>query len=58
MVNAVLLFGVAAFVLIEAWRRFVSPPEVAGGLMLLIAVNRVDRAGAQPPRPFRGRARS
>ena len=38
MVNAVLLFGVAAFVLIEAWRRFVSPPEVAGGLMLLIAV--------------------
>ncbi|MGH2590707.1 MAG: cation diffusion facilitator family transporter [Actinomycetota bacterium] len=36
--NAVLLFGVATFVLFEAWRRWVSPPEVSGGLMLVVAV--------------------
>ncbi len=36
--NAVLLFGVAAFVLIEAWRRLAAPPEVASGLMLAVAV--------------------
>ena len=37
VVNAVLLFAVAAFVLFEAWRRFVDPPEVEGGLMLVVA---------------------
>ncbi|HJU01456.1 MAG TPA: cation diffusion facilitator family transporter [Actinomycetes bacterium] len=37
VVNAVLLFGVAGFVLIEAWRRFSEPPEVASGLMLAVA---------------------
>jgi cobalt-zinc-cadmium efflux system protein len=36
--NAVLLFGVAAFVLYEAWRRLAEPPEVASGLMLAVAV--------------------
>lgn len=36
--NAVLLFGVAAFVLIEAWRRLSEPPEVASGLMLAVAL--------------------
>lgn len=36
--NAVLLFGVAAFVLVEAWRRLSEPPEVASGLMLGVAV--------------------
>jgi cobalt-zinc-cadmium efflux system protein len=38
VINAVLLFGVAAYVLFEAWRRLIEPPEVAGGLMLAVAV--------------------
>lgn len=37
VVNAVLLFGVAAFVLFEAIRRLAEPPEIASGLMILIA---------------------
>jgi cobalt-zinc-cadmium efflux system protein len=37
VVNGVLLFGVAGFVLIEAWRRMSDPPEVASGLMLAVA---------------------
>ncbi len=36
--NAVLLFGVAAFVLYEAWRRLSAPPEIASGLMLAVAL--------------------
>jgi cobalt-zinc-cadmium efflux system protein len=36
--NAVLLFGVAAFILYEAWRRFSDPPVVASGLMLAVAL--------------------
>lgn len=36
--NAVLLFGVAAFVLYEAWRRLFEAPEVASSLMLAVAV--------------------
>jgi cobalt-zinc-cadmium efflux system protein len=36
--NAILLFGVSAFVLYEAWRRLSEPPEVVSGLMLAIAV--------------------
>jgi cobalt-zinc-cadmium efflux system protein len=38
VVNAVLLFGVAGFVLVEAWRRLLEPPEVASGLMLAVAL--------------------
>ena len=37
-VNAVLLFGVAAFVLFFAWQRLSDPPEVSSGLMLAVAV--------------------
>ena len=37
-VNAVLLFGVAAFVLYEAWRRLSDPPEIANSLMLTVAL--------------------
>jgi len=37
VVNAVLLFGVAGFVLVEAWRRLTEPPAVASGLMLAVA---------------------
>jgi cobalt-zinc-cadmium efflux system protein len=37
-INAVLLFGVAAFILFEAWRRLADPPVVASGLMLVVAV--------------------
>ena len=38
VVNAVLLFGVAAFVLYEAWQRFSDPGEVTSGLMLGVAL--------------------
>ncbi|MBF8291079.1 MAG: Cation transporter [Chloroflexi bacterium] len=38
VVNAVLLFGVCAFILVEAWRRLSEPPEIATGLMLAVAV--------------------
>jgi len=38
VVNAMLLFGVAIWVLIEAWRRFTEPPEIRSGLMLVVAV--------------------
>lgn len=37
VVNAVLLFAVAVFILLEAWRRWQDPPEVEGGLMLVFA---------------------
>ncbi len=36
--NAFLLFGVAALILFEAWRRLSAPPEVASGLMLAVAL--------------------
>jgi cobalt-zinc-cadmium efflux system protein len=38
VVNAVLLFGVAGFVIWEAWRRLFAPPEISSGLMLAVAV--------------------
>jgi cobalt-zinc-cadmium efflux system protein len=38
VVNAVLLFGVAAVVLLEAWRRLSEPPGIASGLMLGVAL--------------------
>jgi cobalt-zinc-cadmium efflux system protein len=34
----VLLFGVAAFILFEAWQRLSAPPEVTSGLMLAVAL--------------------
>jgi len=36
--NAVLLLGVAAFIAIEAVRRFADPPQITPWLMLLVAV--------------------
>ena len=36
--NAVLLFGVAGYVLLEAWRRLAQPPEVESSLMLVVAL--------------------
>ncbi|MGD0861774.1 MAG: cation diffusion facilitator family transporter [Candidatus Limnocylindrales bacterium] len=36
--NAVLLFGVAGFILYEAWRRLSEPPAVASGLMFAVAL--------------------
>lgn len=38
VINAVLLFGIAAYVLYEAWRRFSEPPEIQSGLMLAVAL--------------------
>jgi cobalt-zinc-cadmium efflux system protein len=36
--NALLLFGVALYVLIESVRRFTGPPEVEAGPMLIVAI--------------------
>lgn len=36
--NAVMLFGVAGYILYEAWHRFMNPPTVDSGGMLGIAV--------------------
>ncbi len=38
LANALLLFGVAVFILFEAVRRFVKPPEIPGVPMLIVAV--------------------
>ena len=38
LANAVLLFGVAAYILVEAVGRFLEPPEVAGAPMMLTAL--------------------
>jgi cobalt-zinc-cadmium efflux system protein len=38
VVNAMLLFAVGIWVLIEAGRRFQNPPEIQSGLMLAVAV--------------------
>ena len=35
--NGLLLFGVAAYILYEAYRRFIEPPEVLGLQMFLVA---------------------
>jgi cobalt-zinc-cadmium efflux system protein len=37
-VNALLLFAVAVFVIVEAVRRLIHPPEVASGIMLAFGV--------------------
>ncbi|MFV2065120.1 MAG: cation diffusion facilitator family transporter, partial [Chloroflexota bacterium] len=37
VLNALLLFGVAVFILIEAWRRLSEPQDIASGQMLVIA---------------------
>ncbi len=38
VINAVLLFGVAAYILWEAWQRWNEPGEIASGLMLVVAI--------------------
>ena len=38
VLNAGLLFAVAAFILYEAWRRLSEPPQVVSGLMLAVAL--------------------
>jgi cobalt-zinc-cadmium efflux system protein len=38
LVNALLLCGVAVFILWEAWQRWDEPPSIDGGLMLAFAV--------------------
>jgi cobalt-zinc-cadmium efflux system protein len=37
VLNAVLLLAIAAYILVEAWRRFDSQPEIATGPMLAVA---------------------
>ncbi|WJH37269.1 cation diffusion facilitator family transporter [Paenibacillus sp. CC-CFT747] len=36
--NGIALFGIAGFIIWEAWKRLSAPPEVAGGTMTAIAV--------------------
>jgi cobalt-zinc-cadmium efflux system protein len=38
VVNAVILFGVTAFILFEAWRRLSEPVDIATDLMLAVAL--------------------
>jgi cobalt-zinc-cadmium efflux system protein len=38
VVNALLLFGVGAFIIVEAVRRLAEPPEVSSGLMVAVAL--------------------
>jgi cobalt-zinc-cadmium efflux system protein len=56
LANAVLLFAVAGYVLIEAVRRFGEPPEVPGGPVLLanIAAFLLLRRGAEESLNVRG----
>jgi cobalt-zinc-cadmium efflux system protein len=63
LANAVLLGGVAVFVLVEAVRRFTDPPQVPAGWMLAVAVGGLIvnviafallRAGAQESLNVRG----
>jgi cobalt-zinc-cadmium efflux system protein len=37
LANGLLMFGIAGFVLFEAWNRLTQPPEVRSGVMLLVA---------------------
>jgi cobalt-zinc-cadmium efflux system protein len=37
-VNAVVLFGIAGFVLFEAWQRLAAPPAISSGPMLAVAL--------------------
>ena len=37
LVNTVLLFGIAAYVFVEAWRRFHDPSDVPGGWLIVVA---------------------
>jgi cobalt-zinc-cadmium efflux system protein len=36
--NALMLFGIAIYIFVEAWQRFVSPPDIQTGPMLAVAV--------------------
>lgn len=36
-INGVVLVGIALFIFVEAYHRFVSPPEVETGLMIIVA---------------------
>jgi cobalt-zinc-cadmium efflux system protein len=38
LVNCMILFGVAGFILVEAWRRFQEPTEIRSSLMLLVGI--------------------
>lgn len=38
LANAILLFGVAAYVVFEAYRRLGDPPEIQSGWMLIVAI--------------------
>jgi cobalt-zinc-cadmium efflux system protein len=46
VLNSLLLFAIAAYVLVEAWRRLFDSPEVATGPMLIVASGALVANGA------------
>jgi cobalt-zinc-cadmium efflux system protein len=50
LANALLLFGVAGYVLYEGWRRIDAPPEVPGAWLLVVAVAIITAAARITPR--------
>ena len=46
VINALLLFGIAVVVLLEAWRRLAEPPEIASGPMVAVAAGALIANGA------------
>lgn len=37
LANAIVLIGISVYILYEAYERFMAPPEIAGGAMLVVA---------------------
>jgi cobalt-zinc-cadmium efflux system protein len=58
VVNALILFGIAAYVLVEAWRRLFASPEVASGPMVLVAAGALAANGVAVWLLRAGQARS
>lgn len=58
MVNAVLLFGMAAFIFVEAIRRLISPSAVPSGLVVIFGVIALAANGASLLLLRRGQAES
>jgi cobalt-zinc-cadmium efflux system protein len=58
VLNSLILFAIAAYVLIEAWRRLFEAPEVASGPMVLVAAGALAANGVAVWLLRAGQARS
>ncbi|MGI8433382.1 MAG: cation diffusion facilitator family transporter [Nocardioidaceae bacterium] len=58
LVNALLLLGVGGFVLVEAIRRLIDPPEVASGIMIIFGIIAVLGNSVSLSLLFRGQGQS